>query len=167
MIVGFHHLGISVPDLDAAVEFYTKAFGVAVVFTEEWDGVPAVERATGLTGSAARGVFFQWGPHFFELHEYSAPDPQDPDSPRRPCDRGINHFCVEVTDILEEVERLGELGMTFPSEPQHVGGGSYVVYGRDPFGNIIEIQQVAGDFPNLRDWQYHQIPHIDYATLGL
>ena len=69
---------------------------------------------------------------------------------KKPYDKGYTHFCVDVTDIEQEFIRLRELGMTF-SQPGPIDVGHVkTIYGRDPEGNLIEIQQtIEGkcDFP--------------------
>jgi hypothetical protein len=56
---------------------------------------------------------------------------------------------VDATDIEEEYTRLKGLGMTF-SQPAPIDVGHVkTIYGRDPEGNLIEIQQTADncEFP--------------------
>jgi len=81
------------------------------------------------------------GNAFVELWAYRrpAPEPKDPAYP--PSNHGIAHFCLQVRDIEAEYARLSEAGMTFVGPVQHFGD-SAAVYGRDPFGNIIEIYEV-------------------------
>ena len=38
MITGIHHVAISVPDLDKAVEFYHGALGFEKIFANSWNG---------------------------------------------------------------------------------------------------------------------------------
>jgi catechol 2,3-dioxygenase-like lactoylglutathione lyase family enzyme len=75
-----------------------------------------------------------------ELWEYCYPAPAafDPDYPPSNC--GFTHFCLEVQGIAREHARLIAAGMTFVGEPV-VMEGMTAVYGRDPFGNIIEIYE--------------------------
>ena len=51
------------------------------------------------------------------------------------------HFALEVTDIEQEHQRLTEHGMTFVGPPVDFGDAK-AVYGRDPWGNVIEIYQI-------------------------
>jgi catechol 2,3-dioxygenase-like lactoylglutathione lyase family enzyme len=77
-----------------------------------------------------------------EIFQYSAPEPTVT-RPLQPFDKGYTHFCVDVTDIEKEYERLKKLGMTF-SQPGPIDVGHVKsIYGRDPEGNLIEIQQTA------------------------
>ena len=72
-IEGLHHLGISVPDLEAAVEFYTRAFGFRVILNESWTDSEVADAVIGAKGSAANGVNLWTGNAVVELFEFSAP----------------------------------------------------------------------------------------------
>jgi catechol 2,3-dioxygenase-like lactoylglutathione lyase family enzyme len=143
MIRGIHHVAVHVRDLDRMIAFYREAFGFQVVGDPyNWRNVEAIDNIINVTGSAARGVMLRAGTCYLEMFEFEAPEPGST-SPLDPHDKGYTHFCVDVTDIEQEYERLKGLGMTF-GHPRPVDMG-YVksVYGRDPEGNIIEIQQTA------------------------
>ena len=74
----------------------------------------------------------------------SAPAPSST-RPLRPFDKGYTHFCVDVTDIDREYERLRAVGMTFGHPAPLDAGHVKTIYGRDPEGNVIEIQQTAAE----------------------
>jgi predicted enzyme related to lactoylglutathione lyase len=59
------------------------------------------------------------------------------------CDPGITHLCFDVVDLDWEYERLSNAGMTFHCSPQDVAAGIRTTYGRDPDGNVVELQEVA------------------------
>jgi glyoxylase I family protein len=86
---------------------------------------------------------------FIELFEWQAPGVREAE-PLRPTDLGYTHFCVDVSDIESEYRRLTVLGMRFV-HPEPVEAGPYKsLYGYDPEGNLIEIQEVpAGDVFSL------------------
>ena len=79
------------------------------------------------------------GNAYIELWQYTQPSPRDRTA--NPPDLGYPHFALEVTDIRSEHARLSANGMTFVGPPVEFGG-SAAVYGRDPFGNVIEIYQI-------------------------
>lgn len=143
MIRGIHHVAVHVRDLDRMVTFYEQAFGFEVVGEKfAWQDNSTIDSILDVPGSAARGVMMRAGTCYLELFEFSAPAPVST-RPLRPFDRGYTHFCVDVTAIEREYARLKSLGMTFgypaPVDMGHVKS----VYGRDPEGNVIEIQQTA------------------------
>ena len=77
-----------------------------------------------------------------ELFQYRVPPPTFT-RPLQAFDKGYTHFCVDVTDIEGEYERLKGLGMTFSQRGPIDVGHVKSIYGRDPEGNLIEIQQTA------------------------
>lgn len=149
MIRGIHHVGIHVHDLDRMMKFYKDAFGFELVGEEfGWRDSEFIDRIVDVPGSAARGAMLRAGTCYMELFQYSAPAPTVT-SPLHPYDKGYTHFCVDVTDIEQEFERLKTLGMTFGQPAPIDVGHVKSIYGRDPEGNLIEIQQTADncDFP--------------------
>jgi catechol 2,3-dioxygenase-like lactoylglutathione lyase family enzyme len=82
---------------------------------------------------------------YIEVFEYSSP-PGRPSDPERPVsDHGYTHFCIDVTDIDAEYARLTAAGMRFHTPPpaaSDMGGRIRATYGRDPDGNVIELQEI-------------------------
>jgi len=148
MIRGIHHVAVHVRDLDRMVNFYRQAFGFELVDEGfEWKETPLLDQIIDVPNSAARGCMLRAGTCYLELFQFSAPPPSS-DKPLNPFDKGYTHFCVDVTDAAKECERLKGLGMTF-GHPFPLDAGHVVtVYGRDPEGNLIEIQETkaACDF---------------------
>jgi catechol 2,3-dioxygenase-like lactoylglutathione lyase family enzyme len=144
MIRGIHHISVHCRDLERMVQFYKAAFGFEVIDQFEWSDAEIVDKLIDVPGSAAKGCMLKAGSCYMELFEFVAPKPASPD-PKRPYDKGYTHFCVDVTDIEKEFTRLQGLGMTFGPDAPIDMGHVKSVYGRDPEGNIIEIQQTAAD----------------------
>jgi catechol 2,3-dioxygenase-like lactoylglutathione lyase family enzyme len=142
MIRGIHHVAVHVHDLDRMIKFYKEAFGFEVVDRFEWRDTPMIDQLIDVKGSAARGAMLRAGTCYLEMFQYSAPDPHST-RPLRPFDKGYTHFCVDVTDIGKEYERLRGLGMTFGHSAPLDAGHVHAIYGRDPEGNIIEIQETG------------------------
>ncbi len=149
MIRGVHHFAIHVHDMDRMIRFYNEAFGFEVVGEPfSWQNDEFIDRIVDVKGSAAKGAMLRAGTCYIEMFQYSAPAPSVT-RPLDPFDKGYTHFCVDVTEIDYEYERLKGLGMTF-SEPAPIDVGHVkTLYGRDPEGNLIEIQQTqeSCDFP--------------------
>ena len=149
MIRGVHHVAVSTHDLDRLVAFYTELFGFEVVMSTSWSDRPVIDSIVGLEGSAARQAMLKSGNAYIEVFEYESHDGHGGPDERTAADKGYTHFCVDATNIEEEYERLKGLGMTF-SQPAPIDVGHVKsIYGRDPEGNLIEIQQTADncDFP--------------------
>ena len=113
MIRGIHHVAVHVRDLDRMIKFYRDAFGFEVVGEEfSWRDTPMLDQLLDVPGSAARGAMLRAGSCYMELFEFSAPQPGST-RPLRPFDKGYTHFCVDVTDIEQEYERLTNAGHDF------------------------------------------------------
>ena len=140
MIIGLHHVAISVPDLERGLSFYRDVLGFEVVQEAGWDRDFAdADRAIGLDATAARMAMLKIGNAFIELWEYRNPPPEDRTA--RPCDLGYPHMALQVADIEAEHGRLAARGMTFVGDPVNFGSSS-AIYGRDPFGNVIELYEI-------------------------
>jgi glyoxylase I family protein len=164
MIRGIHHVALHTRNFDRIAKFYQEAFGFEPVRWRDsgeseyrWDNFRPLEEAIGIEKSSARALMFKAGNCYLELFEYFAPPPRD-GGPARPFDHGYTHFAVDVTDIEQEYDRLGALGMTFASPKLAEMGSAKFVYGKDPDGNIIELQQVGADHPFALD----QLECIDF-----
>ncbi len=148
MIRGIHHVSLHVRDLESMTRFYCDAFGFEDSgFAGGWADNPVLDEIVGVHNSAAASRMLIAGNCFLELFRYSNPVPDDAPAVRQPFHNGYTHFCVDVTDIENEVERLGRLGMTF-DRPHGQGrpvdvGIVKAIYGRDPEGNLIEIQETT------------------------
>ena len=140
MIRGIHHVAVHVHDMDRMIEFYREAFGFEMVGEPfEWSDDEFIDRIVDVPGSAARGAMLRAGTCYLEMFQYSKPAPGSARG-LNPFDKGYTHFCVDVTDIEEEFERLRGLGMTFGQPAPIDVGHVKTIYGRDPEGNLIEIQ---------------------------
>ncbi|WP_225204646.1 VOC family protein [Novosphingobium huizhouense] len=152
---GIQHVGVSVPDLDKAREFYIDLLGAEEVGPPfEWSANPFIDAVVGLKDSAARQFMCRLGNAHIEVFEYLAPRsaPQDPD-------QGVNrygytHFAVQVEDVQACYRRLLEAGIRVHTPPS-MGGitvdeegrkqGYAATYCRDFFGNVFEIMEIYSD----------------------
>jgi glyoxylase I family protein len=122
MIRGIHHVAVHVRDLDRMIKFYREAFGFEPVGEQfSWRDNALIDQLIDVKGSAAQGIMLRAGGCYMELFQFSAPEPVST-RPLRPFDRGYTHFCVDVTDIEKEIQRLGAIGMIFA---QPVGSRSH------------------------------------------
>ncbi|BAN01671.1 VOC family protein [Ilumatobacter coccineus] len=147
MIRGIHHVAISTPDIDRLAAFYRDGLGFEEVMSTSWADRPMIDQLINVPGSAARQLMLRAANCYIELFEYSAPTPVPQDPAYPPSNHGITHFCFDIVDIDAEYERLTGLGMTFhraPPTSEELGSASPLraIYGRDPDGNIIELQEV-------------------------
>jgi len=155
MIRGIHHVAIATGDIDRLVAFYRDIIGMTVMRESQWAaGSDRIDAIVGLKGSSARTVTLGVGNAYLELFEYATPAgaPQDPNRPV--ADHGYTHFCLDVVGIDAEYERLVAAGMRFhcaPPQASTIGrGGLRSTYGRDPDGNVVELQEIMDDTHPLR-----------------
>ncbi len=145
MIRGIHHTGINVRDMDRMLRFYTEGLGfVPVGEAFAWADSPVLDHIVDVPGSRARGIMLRAGGCYVELFQYSAPDAQS-SRPLRPYDHGYTHLCIDVTDIATDMAHLTTAGMTFNDREFVDMGHVRTLYGYDPEGNLIEVQQCAAD----------------------
>jgi catechol 2,3-dioxygenase-like lactoylglutathione lyase family enzyme len=139
MIKGFNHVGISVANLDRSIEFYRDVLGMELVAPPFPFGGPLFAQVMALESPCGRIGFLSNGSLQLELFEFSQPRslPQDPNY--SVADRGISHFCVEVTDIAAMYDRLLAAGVRFHCPVLRFPGGIQATYGRDPDGNVFEL----------------------------
>src|SRR5688572_22945112 len=129
MIVGMHHVALSVKDLDRSIHFYCDVLGMEELAKGLFGG-ERTERITRLPGAHGRSAMLRAGSQHLELFEFAAPPPR-PQSHGRPVnDHGITHFCVIVTDLFQEYERLKAAGVEFHCPPQQYDH-MYATYLRD------------------------------------
>ena len=147
MIRGIHHVAINTPDLDRLLAFYRDVVGFEVVEGTrfDWADSPEIDTIVGIKGSASKVVMLRAANAYIEMFEYQYPKARHADR-LNPSDHGYTHICLDVVDVQAEYERLSKNGMTFHAPPTAVEGGRIrTVYGRDPDGNIIELQELAAD----------------------
>jgi len=143
MINGIHHVSVVVSDLDKMAAFYCDAFGFHSTTSLDWPrGTKQVDDIIGVPNSSGKMQMLRAPNLLLELFQYLSPEGQRTDT-REPWRLGYTHFCVDVTDIDAEYARLIKLGMTFHAPPPPRGKIDVrAIYGRDPEGNIIEIQEL-------------------------
>jgi catechol 2,3-dioxygenase-like lactoylglutathione lyase family enzyme len=175
-IRAIEHVGITVPDMEAATAFFAEAFGAEYLYDmlDEPLGGPAVEAGLGVPQGAVitaiRMLRLGNGPNI-ELFTYTGVAQDDP---VRPNDFGIQHFCLYVDDIDAAAARLAAAGGTLLSEPGDLPGGdagpgNRYVYTRTPWGSTIELvtypsPQAYESRTELRRWRPPASSPGDNAT---
>ena len=146
MIVGVHHFAINTRDFDQMYRFYNEAFGFVPCRDEfNWKDEPRIDQIIDVPNSAARSVMLKAGNCYIELFEYSSPPPEST-KPLRPYDRGYTHLCLETNDMERDFEHAKECGMLCDRDFIEMNDVKSI-YGYDPEGNIIELQQCASNSP--------------------
>ena len=141
-VIGIHHVGMSVTDLKASVEFYSQALGVRLQNTP--DTMQADDDSLGFsTPSNSAVLAFPNG--YLKLSEYDRSDFSPP--PVLPVKGpGITHVCYQSPTSEDIYQRLINGGATTVSrgeQPVHLlGQGVYYAYARDHDGIMYETEHL-------------------------
>jgi catechol 2,3-dioxygenase-like lactoylglutathione lyase family enzyme len=155
-IHGIDSVGITVSDLDRAVDFYTRVLTFEKVSETQGLG-SAYEHLEGLFGLRFRTARLRLGSEFLELTEYMTPKgrPAPPDG--RSNDRWFQHIAIIVSDMDQAYERLHEFKVQYVSPaPQRLpdwnrnAGGIRAFYFKDPDSHSLEILQFPDGKGNPR-----------------
>ena len=130
-----HHFGITVTDLDRAVEFYRDVFGLDVLDRFAVSGESFAE-GVGVEGATGNFAHLDADGARVELVEYE-PEGED----RRGGDvnqPGAKHLGLAVENLTEFYDSLPADAETL-SEPQTTASGTRILFVRDPGGNLVEV----------------------------
>ena len=143
-----NHVGVSVPDIDAAIDWYARIFGFVLI------GGPAEVRPDGthfgnlssdICGDRYGGMKIA---HMvtsdgigFELFEFLEPKPERRADTMEYWKNGFFHIAITDPDVDGKVaqieaeggKRRSQIWELFPGQPIKV------CYCEDPFGNVVEI----------------------------
>jgi catechol 2,3-dioxygenase-like lactoylglutathione lyase family enzyme len=133
-----HHVGLTVSDLDRAVEFYRDILDCSVIAEFEVAG-EAFETAVDVEGASAQFAHLDGGSIRIELVAY------EPAAEERPTPQlnaaGATHLGLRVEDIDSFYEELPSSVETL-SPPQTTETGTRILFLRDPEENLIEILEL-------------------------
>lgn len=133
-----HHVGLTVRDLDRAVEFYQDVFDFAVLAEFSVDG-EAFETGVDIEGASAQFAHLDAGSVRLELVAYDPADHQQ--TTPQLNQTGATHFGLAVDDIDSFYETLPETVDTL-SAPQTTETGTRICFVRDPEQNLIEVLEL-------------------------
>lgn len=149
-LIGINHLGLTVPDIDEATEYFKSAFGAKIAYdgltnADEPRAGQVVEQQLGLPKGGKiirqRMLVIGNGPEI-EMFEIEATPQREP---IKLADYGWNHLSLYVTDIdkaLAQAVKAGGQALSgvhgnsrYEDTP---GNGS--VYVLTPWGSLVELQ---------------------------
>ncbi|ATG36201.1 lactoylglutathione lyase family protein [Phaeobacter piscinae] len=143
----FSHIGLSVPDLDAAVKFYAEVMGFYTIM--EPTDVPEDDSDIGRMCTDVFGPGWKHlriahmstadrvGIEIFEFDGNYAPE-ENLDHRRH----GVFHFCIQDPDVEGLAKKIVEAGgkQRMPVREYYPDEKPYrMVYVEDPFGIVFEI----------------------------
>jgi lactoylglutathione lyase len=128
-IVGLHHVGLRVPDLDKAVEHYTKVLGFPEAFR--------VSNAQGLV----QQIYVQLSQNtFVELQPASAQRPP-----------GIDHFSVHVENLAAVTAMFKAHGANASEITRGAINNDNILSNIiDPGGNRMQLIELSPESPHRR-----------------
>ena len=127
-----HHLGLSVPDLEASIKWYGDFFGFTV---EKRMDVPPIHAKIAVL---KRDDFRL---ELFEVEGASALPEERKDPDKDLMSHGWKHLSIEVADARKTLDSLKASGVEIAMETEFEGAPMGFI--RDNAGNLIEINQVA------------------------
>jgi catechol 2,3-dioxygenase-like lactoylglutathione lyase family enzyme len=158
-LVGMDHVGITVPDIDAAVTWFQQVLGCSAPLTFGPFGDPDGTFMQDLLGVHPRAVIEQitmircGHSASIELFEYDAPD-QLQTFPKN-SDWAGHHIAFYVTDIAAAVAHMESKGVQKLLGPLPVtdgpAAGQTINYFRAPFGTYIELISYPSGMAYERD----------------
>lgn len=146
------HVSWTVPDLEAAIDFYTRVIGAeelwrmgpldAAEMPRDAAGRDWMETHVGVPGARLTLAMLKLSDNLnFQLVQYDLPAERGQVLPRN-CDRGGHHIGLKVDDVDKAVAYLAAHGCT-PLETIFIEAGPLAgkknVYVQDPFGHQLEI----------------------------
>ncbi|KAF2668107.1 Glyoxalase/Bleomycin resistance protein/Dihydroxybiphenyl dioxygenase [Microthyrium microscopicum] len=147
-----NHIGISVPDIDAAIKFYSESFGIKCLresntySAAKSPSIPifkiygaALKEVRVAYMTSGNGVGIELFQFIDPVHEpkqpYKHPEGDLPfDYPRS----GFFHVALTVPSVEQAVERVKELGGKIVGEVVELGKNK-AAYIQDPWGNVFEM----------------------------
>jgi glyoxylase I family protein len=140
MDAAWHHVAISVREMEPALRFYRDLLG----FTVDWDmdrrGGDGLSAVVDLPRASAHMVMLKgYGARIELFHYYQPQGSAAP--PLRQCDFGLTHFALQVQGIQDIYRRLAAAGVRFNCPPQNLRPGVWAAYMKDPEGNTVELVQ--------------------------
>jgi glyoxylase I family protein len=145
-IIAADHTGITVSNLERALEFWQNVLGFEFSHRAHQTGEMA-EQITGVKGAEIKlAVVKVPGGHKIELLEYLAPPDRKQRVDLRPCDVGHIHVALTVDDLDAVLQRVAASGWKAAGKPQTLqagpNAGKRVIYVRDPDGTTIEFMEL-------------------------
>lgn len=147
-VLGFHHTGRTVADMERSLRLYCDVLGLEVVDDAVVEGDADLARALDLEAVAVRIVLLGVGGRmpYVELFEYRTPVGAARPATARITDAGDTHPCLLVEDIHALHELLLREGLTSAAPPQRIHdgpqAGEWVLLATDHDGAPLEFWEI-------------------------
>src|SRR6266496_1894686 len=157
LVQGLDAIGITVSDMDRAVDFYSKVLTFEKVSDTEVAG-ENYEHLEGVFGLRMRVVRMRLGDEFIELTEYLVPKGRPIPIDSRSNDRWFQHIAIIVSDMDKAYAQLRQAKVEHASSgPQRLpdwnknAAGISAFYFKDPDEHPVEVLQFPSD-KGLEKW---------------
>ena len=144
-------IGITVSDMDRAVDFYSRVLTFETVSDTEVAG-DDYEHLNGVFGLRMRVVRMRLGEESIELTEYLAPQGRPIPLDSHSNDAWFQHIAIIVSDMDKAYRLLRQNKVQHASSgPQRLpdwnknAGGIWAFYFKDPDGHPVEVLQFPAD----------------------
>lgn len=137
MIGSTHHYGVTVSDMDEALEFYRDKLGMEMADELSFDS-EEFSKFVGVEDVDVDIAFLDANGTLVELLEYNHPPGGNANEGVSNNDVGAAHLCIEVDDIQSVYDELSSEG-EFINPPQTLDNGAKVAYMYDPDRNVVEF----------------------------
>lgn len=143
-VIGINHVGLSVSNLDAALDFYTGAIDIAPEQPLR-SGNPAAEKASGFHHEPVARTILKGPNSYLQLSQYdeAVSGSSGEIAVKGP---GITHVCYQSpteTDIYASFTARGATPVSRGTAPiSLLGQGVYYAYERDPDGIMFETEHL-------------------------
>src|SRR5207253_4871400 len=151
LVQGVDAIGITVSDMDRAVDFYSKVLTFEKVSDTEVAG-ENYEHLEGVFGLRMRVVRMRLGDEFIELTEYLVPKGRPIPIDSRSNDRWFQHIAIIVSDMDKAYAQLRQAKVEHASSgPQRLpdwnknAAGISAFYFKDPDEHPVEVLQFPPD----------------------
>ena len=149
-LLGVNHIGLSVRNLDASLDFYQRATGFKVVRREVVRNNSAADKLYGYEGVEYEVAVLEAPNMLFELREFRHNRDQ-PISKMPVQGPGMTHTCFQSPAHLSGYDKFKRAGAEILSRGNGpvdlLGAGVTYAYAYDPEGNMVELEQL--DFDRL------------------
>jgi catechol 2,3-dioxygenase-like lactoylglutathione lyase family enzyme len=147
-LMGVNHIGLSVRDLDASLEFYQAASGFKLIRREIIRDNSAADKLFGRENVEYEIAVLEAPNMLFELIEFSHNRDQ-PVSKMPVQGPGMTHTCFQSPAHLSGYDKFKRAGAEILSRGDGpvdlLGQGVTYAYAYDPEGNMIELEQLDFD----------------------
>jgi catechol 2,3-dioxygenase-like lactoylglutathione lyase family enzyme len=151
LVKGVESVGMTVSDMDRAVEFYSKVLSFEKLSDTEVTG-EQYEQLQGVFGLRMRVVRMKLGDEIIELTEYLAPKGRPVPADSRSNDRWFQHIAIITSDMDRAYAWLRQHKVQHASTgPQRIpdwnkgAAGIRAFYFKDPDGHTLEVLQFPPD----------------------